>query len=139
MAGVFGCCGAYKDCSIAGRCIHGAETDYAGCQYRKNLEAGRIFYKPPSATGILVKIGSNVFATVHTAEGNWGVTRTDMDIGNVAVRHMTQAEIEDILHPVQHVPPITLSPTVTPIKRLKGYMEGQISVFDLVRGDKSLV
>lgn len=40
----FGCCGLYQECSDALRCVH-PDLPYAkACQYRKNLEAGRIFY-----------------------------------------------------------------------------------------------
>ena len=42
----FGCCGHYEECSNAKRCIM-ADVDkdfYRGCQYRKNLENGNIFY-----------------------------------------------------------------------------------------------
>ena len=41
MAESFGCCSSYAECSNAGHCIH---PDYTGCYYRKNLEAGCIFY-----------------------------------------------------------------------------------------------
>lgn len=42
----FGCCGRYVQCSDERRCImHDIDPLYArGCQYRANLEAGRIFY-----------------------------------------------------------------------------------------------
>lgn len=41
----FGCCHRYKECSRAEKCLH-PDLFYAkGCYYRKNLEAGRIFYK----------------------------------------------------------------------------------------------
>ena len=40
----FGCCGKYVECSDAKKCLH-CNTFYAkACYYRKNLEAGRIFY-----------------------------------------------------------------------------------------------
>lgn len=40
----FACCGLYEKCSDALKCIH-ADLQYAkACQYRKNLEAGHIFY-----------------------------------------------------------------------------------------------
>ena len=41
----FGCCAKYVECSNAGHCLH---TDIlyasAACQYKHNLDAGRIFY-----------------------------------------------------------------------------------------------
>lgn len=40
---VFSCCSLYVDCSDALKCLH-IEDEYTGCRYRKNLEAGRIFY-----------------------------------------------------------------------------------------------
>ncbi len=41
----FGCCGKYLECSNQMRCVH-EDILYASgaCQYKKNLEAGRIFY-----------------------------------------------------------------------------------------------
>ncbi len=40
----FGCCSSYRACSDAGKCVI-ADRDYSvNCLYRKNLEAGRIFY-----------------------------------------------------------------------------------------------
>lgn len=40
----FGCCNDHVRCSDAGYCLHLNEKEYWGCGYRKNLEAGRIFY-----------------------------------------------------------------------------------------------
>ena len=40
----FGCCGRYEQCSDAKRCIHPDALYSLTCSYRKNLEAGRIFY-----------------------------------------------------------------------------------------------
>lgn len=40
----FGCCNDHVRCSDAGYCLHLKNEDYWGCIYRKNLEAGRIFY-----------------------------------------------------------------------------------------------
>lgn len=40
----FACCGFYEKCSDEKKCIH-EDLQYAkACQYRKNLESGRIFY-----------------------------------------------------------------------------------------------
>lgn len=40
----FGCCSSYRACSDAGQCVI-SDRDYSvNCLYRKNLEAGRIFY-----------------------------------------------------------------------------------------------
>lgn len=44
MSEVFGCCSSYIKCSDERQCIHKDDEIYAGCQYRKNLEAGNIFY-----------------------------------------------------------------------------------------------
>ncbi len=41
---VFGCCSRYKACSDAKKCLHSNFLYAKGCQYRQNLEAGRIFY-----------------------------------------------------------------------------------------------
>ena len=40
----FGCCSSFKECSDAGHCLHTDDPDYWGCQYKRNLEKGRIFY-----------------------------------------------------------------------------------------------
>lgn len=40
----FGCCNDHVRCSDAGYCLHLKDREYWGCYYRKNLEAGRIFY-----------------------------------------------------------------------------------------------
>lgn len=43
-ADTFGCCHLFETCSDARKCLH-RDLEYAkGCAYRKNLEAGRIFY-----------------------------------------------------------------------------------------------
>ena len=43
-AAAFACCARYRECSKEKRCIH-PNTLYAkACEYRKNLESGRIFY-----------------------------------------------------------------------------------------------
>lgn len=40
----FGCCGRYKECSDVRKCVH-YDLFYArGCQYKKNLDNGKIFY-----------------------------------------------------------------------------------------------
>ena len=40
----FGCCNSFIECSDKQRCLHDDDPFYRGCIYRKNLEAGRIFY-----------------------------------------------------------------------------------------------
>lgn len=48
----FGCCGKYIECSDAQKCLH-CNTFYAkACYYRKNLEAGRIFYGKNSVRAV---------------------------------------------------------------------------------------
>ena len=41
---MFGCCNDHVRCSDARCCLHADDKFYLGCIYRKNLEAGRIFY-----------------------------------------------------------------------------------------------
>lgn len=41
---VMGCCNDFIRCSDAKTCLHKDDPDYHGCYYRKNLEAGHIFY-----------------------------------------------------------------------------------------------
>lgn len=43
-AASFGCCSMFIECSDAKRCIHENKLYSKACAYRKNLEAGRIFY-----------------------------------------------------------------------------------------------
>ena len=40
----FGCCSRYMECSKAKECIHPDAKLAKRCQYKTNLEAGRIFY-----------------------------------------------------------------------------------------------
>ncbi|MGX8701556.1 hypothetical protein [Caproiciproducens sp.] len=40
----FGCCSKYVECSDAKRCLHEDIAYATACQYRANLESGRIFY-----------------------------------------------------------------------------------------------
>lgn len=40
----FGCCSSFTACSDARQCLHLEDPEYWGCQYRRHLEAGRIFY-----------------------------------------------------------------------------------------------
>lgn len=40
----FDCCNDFIQCSDMKRCFKMENSDYRGCSYRKNLEAGRIFY-----------------------------------------------------------------------------------------------
>jgi len=40
----YGCCHLYKECSDAKRCLSKDKIYATVCAYRKNLEAGRIFY-----------------------------------------------------------------------------------------------
>ena len=40
----YGCCSRYEACSDAKACVHPDIKTALGCQYRKNLKAGKIFY-----------------------------------------------------------------------------------------------
>lgn len=40
----FGCCNDFIRCSDALQCLHEEDRFYNNCMYRKNLEAGRVFY-----------------------------------------------------------------------------------------------
>ena len=41
---VFGCCSKYMECSDVKHCLHEDMAYSTACQYRANLESGRIFY-----------------------------------------------------------------------------------------------
>lgn len=40
----FACCNDFERCSDALKCLKPEDRKYNGCLYRKNLEAGRVFY-----------------------------------------------------------------------------------------------
>ena len=40
----FACCNDFQRCSDALQCLHQDDRFYNGCLYRKNLEAGKVFY-----------------------------------------------------------------------------------------------
>ena len=40
----FACCNDFERCSDALMCLHSQNRFYNGCVYRKNLEAGKVFY-----------------------------------------------------------------------------------------------
>ena len=40
----FACCNDFIRCSDAKECLHKDKREYNNCSYRRNLEAGRIFY-----------------------------------------------------------------------------------------------
>lgn len=40
----FGCCSRFIECSDAKKCVHVNKIYSMGCKYRKNLDAGKIFY-----------------------------------------------------------------------------------------------
>lgn len=44
MAELFGCCSLNEECSDAMQCLRLNDPEYSNCGYRRNLEAGRIFY-----------------------------------------------------------------------------------------------
>ena len=41
---MFGCCGIYRECSDAGKCINPDQDHARGCRYRSLLESGKILY-----------------------------------------------------------------------------------------------
>ncbi|MCR4886269.1 MAG: hypothetical protein K5919_05075 [Clostridiales bacterium] len=41
----FACCHAFRECSNKGECLFPDDRFFNGCEYRKNLEAGRNFYR----------------------------------------------------------------------------------------------
>ena len=43
-AEMFGCCSRYLECSDNKKCTHPDKLYVKGCQYKLNLDAGRIFY-----------------------------------------------------------------------------------------------
>ncbi len=43
-AQTFGCCGKFRECSDAGRCLHANKLYACACQYKKNLLSGKVFY-----------------------------------------------------------------------------------------------
>lgn len=53
---MMGCCNDFVRCSDAKECLHKDNADYSGCRYRRNLEAGRIYYGKNANAGALAKI-----------------------------------------------------------------------------------
>lgn len=43
-ASTFGCCSRFNECSDAKKCVHENKLYSKACAYRRNLDAGRIFY-----------------------------------------------------------------------------------------------
>lgn len=43
-ASMFGCCSKFNACSDAKKCVHENKLYSMACSYRRNLDAGRIFY-----------------------------------------------------------------------------------------------
>ena len=48
-----GCCHLYQSCSDAGHCISENQDMAAGCYYKRNLLAGKVFYGNKSKGGVL--------------------------------------------------------------------------------------
>lgn len=49
------CCSSFIECSDAKKCLHADDRFYNNCEYRKNLEQGRIFYGKNKNAGALCK------------------------------------------------------------------------------------
>lgn len=47
----FACCHAFRECSNKGECLFPDDRFFNGCEYRKNLEAGRNFYRDDTKEG----------------------------------------------------------------------------------------
>lgn len=60
----FGCCSRYQRCSDLGKCVHDDLLYASACEYRRNLEAGRNFYK--SKLSLSTKIASIDVETPNT-------------------------------------------------------------------------
>ena len=73
-ANSFGCCGKYRTCSDSGVCVHENNLYAKGCLYRKNLEAGNIFYaeapKPEISIEISMGSKSNSSKNKRTQKGS---------------------------------------------------------------------
>lgn len=65
---MFGCCSCYIECSNAGYCLHKSNSKYEGCYYRKNLEAGRNFYRTKNEYKIFLNCYNQSFAVLSRYE-----------------------------------------------------------------------
>jgi len=88
MAEVFGCCSSYVECSNDGKCLHPREEFYLGCQYRKNLEVGRIFYGKNAGTKVQLPDFS-----ITIKGSNWWSYRASEEQKNKVFDILTQAGI----------------------------------------------
>lgn len=58
----FSCCARYKECSEQGRCIAADQDFAAGCYYKRNLLAGKNFYKNAAEKSVPAEIKSRLVA-----------------------------------------------------------------------------
>jgi len=65
MAESFGCCSSYLECSNNRACIHKGDPEYQECQYRKNLEAGRIFFGKNKSNEGEIHMLENIKITIN--------------------------------------------------------------------------
>jgi len=102
----FGCCGLYVECSNEKKCLQLGNDNYIGCQYRKNLEAGRIFYginkdKPAHKRGMYLHCFNRLFKIAIYSKGN-SYSLNEAQIGEISTLFDTvkipyKTQIEDDL------------------------------------------
>lgn len=64
----FSCCSSYKECSEALKCLHKDDEEYAGCNYRLNLEDGLVFYGSNKSKNCLDSCGKDSKCVEPTKE-----------------------------------------------------------------------
>ena len=89
----FGCCSRYQRCSDLGKCVHDDLLYASACEYRKNLEADRNFYKP--ILSLSTKIAS---IDVETPNTNNDAICSIGIVVIVGIAHLCTHTVDVVLH-----------------------------------------
>ncbi len=68
MAEKFGCCSKRIECSDAGACFYKNDPEMSECGYRRNLEAGRIFYGKNAGKKVTKAVDNVTISTKKVTE-----------------------------------------------------------------------
>jgi hypothetical protein len=105
---MFGCCSSYLECSKTKKCLHLTDPEYAGCAYRANLEAGRVFYltteKAPAvsdSTSIFLYCFSRLFSVYARNKNLFSMALTSEQVERIEAAFVSEhipykLQIEDM-------------------------------------------